>query len=108
MTEYTPWVDPKNLMIEDSGICELSINSVDARFWNMNAYDKYVKCDDQNCSNASLTEWRSGTYTSTSDDTNNWEIPYMDNDYENPFCVPLDATDPLYGLYMCKQIKCTY
>lgn len=42
------------------------------------------------------------------DDENNWEIPYDDDDSDNPFCEPLASDDDQYGLYKCKQIKCVY
>jgi hypothetical protein len=101
MSEYDPWVDPKNLMIEDSAVCELAINTADTRFWNMTPYDKHVKCSDQNCSSSTLNAWRTGTYTSTLDTINDWEIPYDDDDKDDPFCVPLASDDALYGIYKC-------
>ena len=32
-TDFDPWVDPKGIMIEDSGRCSVTRSTEDTRFW---------------------------------------------------------------------------
>lgn len=100
MTKNDPWTDPKNDMIEDSARCTLLQDSNDDRFWSTTVADYYNQCDTANCSLSTLTTavWRSGTYTSSADTTNDWVVGITDDDPNDRFCTPVspvttDGTD---------------
>jgi hypothetical protein len=44
-TDFDPWVDPKGIMIEDSGRCTVAQSTLDPRFWTQTAGDFYYTCN---------------------------------------------------------------
>lgn len=122
-SDYDPWVDPMNLMFEDSGICEATINADDDRFWTTTASDYYWVCQTIGCNLSTLTEWRSGAYTSSEDTQNDWEIGVTDDDPSDMFCTPMSpvsVADPLaptnaeyqalvaQKYYKCQSLRCVH
>ena len=94
--------------MEDSGICQIQINTSDDRFWDMTVIDKYWVCDDQQCTDGT-NGWGSGAKTQATDTVADWVTQLTDDDSENPYCTaPISTDTDAYGIYTCKQIKCVY
>ncbi len=92
-TSYDPWVDPKGVMVDDSGQCTVTQSTTDTRFWTQTAADYYYTCNNYACTNsASLTKFRSALasdYSASQDSQNDWTTPLIDNDPKKPFCQAL-------------------
>lgn len=93
MTQYDPWTDAANDMIEDSARCTVQQNANDDRFWSTTVTDYYNKCEASTCSLSTLDPnvWRTGAYTSTADTTNDWVVGITDDDPNDRFCTPVSA-----------------
>ena len=67
--------------------------------------------------------WRSGSYTSTADDENNWWVAIEDDDPDDRFCTPMSGvtvadensiTEAEYlaleaeWYYECEEIRCVH
>ena len=78
-SEGDPWTDRVNLLSEDSGICSISINASDNRFWVMSTTDQYYQCSAQTCAS---------TPTANPDSVNDWVAYITDDDPDDLFCTP--------------------
>ena len=79
-----PFIDKKNLIAEDSAICEMSQSTTDTRFWAMEAKDYFYQCQNSIACDT-ISEEPAATVEAQNTD---WEIPILDDDKDNPFCIP--------------------
>lgn len=108
-----PFVDRK-VIESDSGVCKMKINANDNRFWTMTAEDGYYKCDSSETCGQTNVAW--ATFPTPdkiqTNSKNYWTTPIVDNDVNNPMCVPFQSTelgaDPYKIQFVCKQITCVH
>ena len=108
-----PFVDRK-ILESDSGVCLMSINGNDNRFWTMSTQDGYYKCDTTETCGQTTAAW--STFPTPdkiqTNTVNRWTNPVIDNDVTNPMCVPFTSSElgaDQYKLqFVCKEITCIH
>lgn len=102
-----PFVDRK-ILESDSGVCKMKMNPIDNRFWTMTAEDGFYKCDTtETCgqTNSAGATWPTPDKFQTNR-KNYWTIPILDNNVNDPKCVPYTpkelGEDPYRIQFACK------
>ena len=80
-------------MFEDVAICQVSISTLDERFWTQKVTDGSTTCDDITCDADIVTDFSISIPVDTGESQQDWEVPILDDDKDDPFCTR--STDPL-------------
>jgi hypothetical protein len=89
----------------DSAVCKMVRSTTDTRFWLLTTQDLYYKCDTETCGTLPAPAFPDPSKVQT-DTTNNWVLPFKDDNPDDPMCKPYTpadiAKDPYLSQFACK------
>lgn len=91
------------LIAKDVAECRLSNNTMQPIFWNQQALDKYISATEPPVNAATAADTL--MYKISTDASQDWGLPFTDNDKNNPLCTPPSDSQSQFA---CKQIKCIH